>query len=206
MFLMDGLFFFCLSFFLKKTAPFSFYKSTLDKDGTPAHNIDGREKGSTPMKNKIGTVVFAVLIALTLLFIFSQSLPGQSTSQAESSRVTELIRPLLAPILGAENVTVGLIRKLAHFAEFSLLGAELAGYLWFLCRKKAQSFIHGFFFVTGAALTDETIQIFTGRGPMVQDVWLDMAGGAFGILFLTFVRFLVFLIRKRRKKAAGKSA
>ena len=32
------------------------------------------------------------------------------------------------------------------------------------------------------AFLDETIQIFTGRGPMIQDVWIDLSGAALGSL------------------------
>ena len=59
------------------------------------------------------------------------------------------------------------------------------------------------FFLLLAALTDETIQIFTGRGPQVQDVWLDFAGGAAGLLvMLALVQLLRCLFRPRRRPAA----
>lgn len=153
------------------------------------------------MKIKRGTLLFSLLIALTVLFIFSQSLPGQSVSQAESSRVTALLRPFLGIFIGAEHVTVSLVRKLAHFAEFFCLGAELAALLWHEKRKDVQSGLNSFFFATGIALSDETIQIFTGRGPMIQDVWLDIGGAAAGMLFLSLVRLLLFLWHKKRQKA-----
>ena len=47
-------------------------------------------------------------------------------SEEESSFVLELLRPLLAPIVGPENVTLHLVRKLAHFTEFFCLGCVLA--------------------------------------------------------------------------------
>ena len=39
------------------------------------------------------------------------------------------------------------------------------------------------------AVTDETIQIFSGRGSLVSDVWIDTAGFSTGF-FLTVLLFL----------------
>lgn len=41
------------------------------------------------------------------------------------------------------------------------------------------------------AAIDETIQIFTGRGSQLQDVWLDFAGFSAGLLAVLLVRALV---------------
>ena len=45
------------------------------------------------------------------------------------------------------------------------------------------------------AFLDETIQIFSGRGPMVSDIWIDLAGGVFGSLIIDSL--LCLLKRKR---------
>ena len=39
------------------------------------------------------------------------------------------------------------------------------------------------------AFLDETIQIFSGRGPDIKDVWLDTFGAAAGILLVSAVRW-----------------
>ena len=41
-----------------------------------------------------------------------------------------------------------------------------------------------------AAFLDETLQIFSGRGSMVADVWLDFAGGVFGVAVITLGRWI----------------
>ena len=70
-------------------------------------------------------------------------------------------------------------------------------------RVRLQSVVNCLFFLTLAALTDETIQIFTGRGPQVQDVWLDVAGGTAGLLaMLALVWLLRCLFRPRKRPAA----
>ena len=42
-----------------------------------------------------------------------------------------------------------------------------------------------------AAFLDETLQIFSGRGSMVADVWLDFAGVVFGVAVITLGRWIV---------------
>lgn len=47
------------------------------------------------------------------------------------------------------------------------------------------------------AVTDETIQIFSGRGSLVSDVWIDTAGFSTGF----FLTVLLFLFINHCKKA-----
>ena len=92
----------------------------------------------------------------------------------------ELLEPVLEMVVGEGNVTEFLVRKLAHFTEFFVLGLELLTFFAYRKPLFPQAFLlaltHGFF----AAFLDETIQIFSGRGPMIQDVWLDVCGFAVG--------------------------
>lgn len=148
---------------------------------------------------KIPIVCMIVLICLTVGFIFSKSLPDQETSKSESDRVGEtIVKPVLSPVIGEENVTGHLVRKLAHFSEFFTLGAEVSVLLWLLRKKNAQAYINALAFGSAVALCDETIQIFTKRGSQVQDVWLDIGGVACGIAVVLCIRILVFILMKRK--------
>ena len=134
-------------------------------------------------------------IILTLAFIWGNSLLSSEQSSGESAWVLQLVTPFLELFAGKGNVTEHLVRKLAHFTEFALLGLELL--FWFsqkLGKKKEALLLamaHGLF----AALTDETIQLFSGRGSQVQDVWLDFAGVTAGALTALL---LTLLIRKKQ--------
>ena len=134
------------------------------------------------MRNKILTV----LLILLLIYIWGHSCMPTEVSREESGTVLELLRPLLALIVGEENVTLHLVRKLAHFTEFFCLGCVLALLLPF--RGRSQLLAGGLGMLTG--FIDETIQIFSGRGPAISDVWLDFSGAAAAILILTAVRLL----------------
>lgn len=154
-------------------------------------------------RRSIGTLLLLLAVLAVLAFIWGNSLDSAAESSLKSGRMRELIRPLLELLVGQGNVTEHLVRKLAHFTEFAVLGALLLLLTAAAFRVRLQSVVNCLFFLTLAALTDETIQIFTGRGPQVQDVWLDLAGGTAGLLtMLALVRLLRCLFRPRRRPAA----
>lgn len=151
----------------------------------------------TAFKKRLPCLAAALWILLTVVFIFSQSLPGIPASQAQSEQVMEIVEPILEPIVGQGNVTNHLVRKLAHFVEFSVLGAALAAYIslrGLSCRRAA----HALAFAALIALCDETVQIFSKRGSQVQDVWLDIAGAVCGLALLLLLTLAVRLWRRKR--------
>ena len=101
-------------------------------------------------------------------------------SQGSSGRVLALLQGVLRrlghPAL-AQRLTDHIVRKLAHFCEYTL-----EGFLLMLCmRVYTRSYIwHISVPLLGGVLTalaDETIQIYSpGRSSQVTDVWLDSAG------------------------------
>lgn len=133
-----------------------------------------------------------VLILATLVFIWGHSVMDREQSAAESGLVLKVITPLLELFLGKGNVTEHLVRKMAHFGEFSVLGAEL---FCFFQPAYLKALSHGML----AAMVDETIQIFSGRGSQLQDVWLDSFGAAFGAAAACL---LIHLIRRKAIKKA----
>ncbi len=135
------------------------------------------------MKRKL----LIVLLVFLLAFIWGHSCMPVAASEGESSAVLELLRPLLEPVFGRENVTVHLVRKLAHFTEFFCLGCVLALLLPF--RGRGQLLAAALALLTG--LVDETIQLFSGRGSAVSDVWLDFSGAAAAIALLALARLLL---------------
>ena len=137
--------------------------------------------------------ILIVLLVLLLAFIWGHSCMPVSASEEESSVILELVRPLLGAVVGPENGTLHLVRKLAHFTEFFCLGCVLALLLPF--RGKSQLLAGGLALLTG--FIDETIQIFSGRGPAISDVWLDFSGAAAAIALLALFRIL-FLRRSAR--------
>lgn len=150
---------------------------------------------STPVRKR-RNLLLGLLAALTLAFIWGNSLLGRAESQ-------KLSQGLLAEFCAAlENVGLHIdpendhwLRKLAHFGEFGLLGAEL-GLLMFLNRRQCfQGFVNCAFMGLAAAVTDEALQLISNRGSRVQDVLLDFAGFAAGLLLCG----LLFAITGRKR-------
>lgn len=153
------------------------------------------------------TVLLIVLTLLTLGFVFGNSLDSSAESQAKSSAVKEMIRPVLEWFLPPEALTDHLVRKAAHFIEFCALGVGLTAVVWIL--QPPQRRIDGagrllfwilpLFLGLLAALTDETIQVYSARGSQVQDVWLDFFGVCTGVLLMQAVRGLCAVCRRHKE-------
>ncbi|MBR0082287.1 MAG: VanZ family protein [Clostridia bacterium] len=119
--------------------------------------------------------VLYALTAIVLLIIWVHSMLPPDLSGEESGWVADsFINPIWNAIFHTDlNMTV--VRKLAHITEFAVLAVLLT------CDFRGsavKTFGTGF----AAAFLDETIQIFSGRGPMISDVWIDLLGAAIGFV------------------------
>ena len=105
--------------------------------------------------------VWLWLLACVLVFIWGNSLlPGED------------------PPSGAGG---GLLRKAAHFTEFTVLGLVLCRLSGLLKKKIYVPILLG----VAAACIDETIQMFVpGRGPALRDVLIDSCGVLSGVFLL----------------------
>ena len=138
--------------------------------------------------------VWAV-IAATTLFIWSRSLQSAAVSLEQSESVNGLLAALFGEAILNEEFHM-FIRKVAHFAEFAVLGIEwgiawrrLGVPRWIVC-------------VAGplTAACDELLQLFSvGRSAQITDVLLDCAGYACGIAAV----WAVCLVWKKIKKKDG---
>ena len=129
-------------------------------------------------------VIFTIALVACIAFIFHNSLEAGALSSARSQAIMAKINAILARVdLGP--LSEHTIRKLAHFAEFTL-----EGFLLMLCLRvyTARFVRHISWPLLGGmstALMDETIQRFIpGRSSQVTDVWIDMGGVVFGLSLL----------------------
>ena len=115
--------------------------------------------------------VLGILIALTLAFIWSTSMQSRAVSGGMSGSLKTWLEQLLHT-----EISEFLLRKAAHFSEYGLLGVEFSLLLGLQYDITGKNFQHGRnlldFPLIGmlCAVTDETIQIFSGRGSLVSDV------------------------------------
>ncbi len=141
-------------------------------------------------------LLIAAMLITTLSFFVQSALPTE-TSAEESDAVSDAIEPIIPSESPVGQVVHPNIRKIGHFVEFGALGLEAALFIFFFMKKRLKG-AFGFSAVAlFIALCDETVQIFSGRGPDVADVWLDFSG------FLTFfvlTTAVAFLLHKLKRK------
>ena len=151
-----------------------------------------------PTSQTVLTVLLLLLIAATVAFTWGNSLESRTESAQKSQKVLEVVSVVLEPILGEGKVTIPLVRKLAHVTEFGVLGIGLA--LLLVVRRQVKGHTVVFILLASlfVAVVDETLQIFSRRGPLVSDIWIDMAGATVGIILVLCVRWISLLIRRKR--------
>ena len=148
-------------------------------------------------RRKTCLALLGLLILLTLGFIWGNSLKSIPESQAVSLSLLDRLKPLLDAVFGPDRITDHILRKTAHFCEFALLGAELRLLFLLLGQRGLQGLMNALFAGLAAAVTDETIQIFSQRGSQVSDVVLDFSGVVTGALVISLA---ARLLRRRKEK------
>ena len=136
-------------------------------------------------------VIFTIALIACIAFIFRNSLESGALSSARSQAVMQKINEILS-VVNLGPLSEHTVRKLAHFAEFTL-----EGFLLMLClRVYTNRFVrHISWPLLGGMTTaqlDETIQRFIpNRTSQVTDVWIDMAGVVFGALIALILLLIV---------------
>lgn len=122
-------------------------------------------------------LILLLALLLWVCFIFSHSLKPAPASNQES----ETVRQPLSQIVQRE-LSPAFVRKLAHFAEFGMLGILAAGFFSQRGRCALTALFYSATLSMTVALCDETIQLFSaGRNGRIQDIWLDFAGALAGM-------------------------
>lgn len=138
------------------------------------------------VKTKSRLRLCVVLLCCNLAFIWGNSLMTADMSRAFSTFVGKILSFLLPGGGGEGEGGNHLLRKLAHFTEFTCLGVLLSWLIRMIRSKKWEYFLLPLALGAMAACVDETIQIFVpGRGPGILDVGIDTLGVTLGILLIT---------------------
>lgn len=147
-------------------------------------------RGSADMKRKR---LLSVLIALTLVFIWGNSLVPRETSGALSDGLMEILNEAALRLGlgenfftfmmdqdgdGIEEPTSHIVRKAAHVTEFAVLGALIWLRLELPGRKRD---LVGFALGAAVGVSDEVLQFFSHRGSQLKDVVIDACGVLLGL-------------------------
>ncbi len=138
-------------------------------------------------------IIVSILIAVTLGFIWGNSLLPADDSSEISGSLMEFIEELLERVIPgyspAADTSDTPIRKLAHFTEFMILGIELTILVYRLLKR---SLVLPPFCGLLAAVCDETIQLFSeGRSSQVSDVWIDFGGVLLGFIMVVLISGII---------------
>jgi VanZ family protein len=146
--------------------------------------------------------IYILLFCLILCFIWGNSMLSKEASGAISHFVATILGGNREPSEEGHH----LVRKLAHFCEFMSLGAVSV----LLCRetlsRKGERALFCAFVGAFVPLADETLQIFTQRGPSLSDVWIDIGGFACGCIIVAVAFLIAFALSARRASAEKSEA
>ena len=164
-------------------------------------------------------IILAVAVFINMALIFFFSAESKEASGDRSTGIVEMITNLLYPDLESMDwntrmdliaSTHLLVRKLAHFAEFGLLGFLSAWLVAYVNRRKKWirawlEWLIPIVFCLLYAISDEVHQIFSNRGASVKDVVIDFAGAVTGILLLRAILGIVRASKRRRERRKCKT-
>ncbi len=159
-----------------------------------------KRESSAP--RRVLLVLNCLLIALLLVFIWGNSFLNKDLSSQVSGRVWSLVKPTLEVFVGSGNATEYLVRKLAHFTEFFLLGFLTVSLCALSNRARFGHLLAASFFGLSCAAIDEGIQMFSDRSNQWSDVALDFCGCVVGAVISWLIcRFLLWAFGSSKKTA-----
>lgn len=140
-------------------------------------------------------ILFTIFLLGTIAFIFINSSQIGSLSSLRSQRVTEIANSVLARIGVGVTLTESMVRKLAHFAEYCLLGFWLMLTLRVYTRRLLAFVAWPLLGGLATAVLDEFFQtLVPGRSGQVTDVVIDFAGLLMGLCVALFIQLLFMAI------------
>ncbi|MDO4544265.1 MAG: VanZ family protein [Clostridia bacterium] len=161
------------------------------------------------MKRWILIIIFSILTALTIAYIFSNSYASSEQSNEQSDIVVEVVRPIIDPKATMPEETLDVVvRKAAHVIEFALLGTMLSllclSIFRFSWKDALKNIFIPLFVILLIGVTDEYIQSLNDRSSMIEDVFIDFSGGIIGLVFVSATFAVVRLISSARRKRKAK--
>ncbi len=158
-------------------------------------------------------IILSVACVLWVCFIFGNSLQSGEQSSEKSSTVVDVVQSVakwiapdsyIATATGEDYDKIHkVVRKLAHFTEYAILGGLLCWcYFSYTDDKK-------WLWASAATLlavpfTDETLQKFVqGRAGRATDMLIDLSGELVGFAIAWLLLLLFLLWKKRRKEKKG---
>lgn len=136
-------------------------------------------------------ILFTLFVLWTIVFILRNSLESGVLSSARSQAVTAAINRHLGQA-GIAPLSNALVRKLAHFGEYLLLGFWFTLCLRVYTRRYIRHISWPLLLGLLVANVDETLQFYVaGRSSSLRDVWIDFTGCCSGVIAALLVLLLL---------------
>lgn len=144
-------------------------------------------------------ILFIIMLLATLYLIFCFSSQDGEQSGNLSLKVTNFIVNLFSKIKNMDTALRmhyieklhPIIRKLAHFSIYCLVGFSVMGFWCTFDIKNKYKLLWSILIGVTYATSDEFHQSFIpGRGPSIRDVCIDSAGVLTGIFVMIFLILL----------------
>ncbi len=142
-------------------------------------------------------IILIILLVCTFFIIFGFSSQNGEQSGGISRKVTETILKVSSNYNKLEEEekevvlhrTESIIRKIAHFSIYTVVGCLLMGLLSTYKLKDKWRMIMAIVIGILYAISDEFHQSFSpGRSPKITDVYIDTLGIIIGALFVILIR------------------
>ena len=153
------------------------------------------KKSQTSMRFR---VIIFILTAGMIAFAFIHSSMPADLSSEESESVMGVLQYILDFLGFSAELTDHIVRKAAHFAEYTAIGMLLVSCAYSFSRTKPYRYYSQILFAgLATAVIDETIQLnVAGRSGQITDVLLDFSGVITGAVFMLLVYMIYRKIRK----------
>ena len=150
------------------------------------------------VKNTLKLLLPLFFLLATVIFIWSNSAKDAAASTLQSDGVGEWMRRFFDVEKQPFRFLYENRRKIAHFAEFFLLGTESALLFLLNLRKNGYAISFAVLLCAVVAVVDEGIQYFVpGRVCAFSDVCLDLCGALCAIVLIWFARRLLLPVSKK---------
>lgn len=154
-------------------------------------------------------ILFLLMLAITFYIIFNFSAQDGEISGSISQKVTEFIVKVVSKVKTMDIATQlrwieklhPIIRKLAHFGIYTVVGFSIMGFICTFDMRNIFKLLISFSVGVTYAISDEIHQSFIpGRGPSMIDVGIDALGVLTGIFILiTLIVFVEAIVEWLRR-------
>ena len=146
----------------------------------------------------ITRILLSVLTISLVVFIFANSSQNAQDSSTASGRLMNFLNNIFTTLNINFTFTQQIVRTLAHFSEFGLLGVLSISTSLSFFFIKARTLIYSTLFSVSIAIIDECIQLFSdGRAFQFEDLAIDFAGAMLGIVGIFIISLLIYYGRLR---------